>query len=348
MREETRSRGVRAGTLITLLSAFLAVTLPSSTALYESVYPTIESSITNNIKSALATAALRIRWSAKPLVQYEPVKFSATIIYDVTPPSNLPTVKVAYANDATLRPEHRRDFAVSSLTGEHRTLDQGIPRRGGGYALTWSWQVVPLSTGPRTLFLDIDPYVVVNGRLLTGLARINQTIRIKVAVNKRKVQFDHVVAAASHLTTRLPDEMTADKTSDVSASLPVPANSTVSAEIDLSRGPDSIDATITPVSQITRQGRTNGAWKVTPTEHGSVDLVFTVHVRGHAGQKSLDRAVTVSRSVTAKKPRESIWDFFGKPVGFFTSLAGLIAAVIGAWKVVQSWRSRAPSAPHDD
>ena len=61
-------------------------------------------------------------------------------------------------------------------------LELGTPRPGGGFELTWTWDVTPLLPGEQTVVLGIIPTVEVKGKHYEG-TDVNQPIEVTVDVN---------------------------------------------------------------------------------------------------------------------------------------------------------------------
>ena len=250
-------------------------------------------------------------------------------------PSELPTVQVAYANDATLSPQTGSQFTITPRTDSRQNLDEGTQRPDGGYSLTWSWTVVPRTSGRLTLILEIQPFVVVEGSPVTGLARRNKPISIQVEVNKVQREFDGVVASASNLSTALPEMLIVDDDVAVTASLPLKPATLVRTDVVLRRAETSVPVTIVPMTGSGADGVTRWRWRVTAAAPGPVDLVFDVRVRARAGDAPLDFTVPVHRSLKAAPPPASFWSNVQKPVLYLTPFIAFVLAAITLFRTIR-------------
>src|SRR6478735_2251003 len=104
---------------------------------------------------AVTTAAVSTSFAPQGPVENEPTRFTATIHY-ARPLNGVPTINVAYANDATLSALDPKQFDIAPVTDRRRNLDEGRPD-GQGLALDWSWDVIPRAVGKLTLTLEIQP-----------------------------------------------------------------------------------------------------------------------------------------------------------------------------------------------
>jgi hypothetical protein len=318
---------------VVLAGTFAAMLLPGTNGLYARTYP-VQPEV---ISRAVAEAALDAGFEREPLEQYVPTTFSATIIYDTVLPPDLPTVNVAYSNEATLKGD-ADEFVIRPLTDSRQNLDEGAARAGGGLELTWSWQVEAMLPGSKVLILEIQPLVLVNGRLLQDVERRNKPIPVEVEVNRNQKALDDTAAAIRRsletpspspappsLDLQLPGELTVGRETEVSAALDLgDAGRLVSGQVVL---PDVADDGIT-VYRLAASNDGRSVWTVEPDEPGSVALEFAVELTSQAGERALSASIPVHRELEV----EDTWfNRLTGTAGKLTVLLGLVAAALALW-----------------
>lgn len=351
MAGEQRSGGAARAAALVAAVTMLGLALPAAAPLYAQVYPGPDE---KDLSRALTTANLETGFTPETVTQFEQVQFTATIIYGTAPTPSLPTVKVAYNNEALLAAQDDDTFLIEPTSRSRQYLDEGARRPGGGYQLSWTWDVTPLVSGDQSLVLRVVPNATVNGKAVRG-TDINEPIPVEVDVNPAARDFGDVVVAAGDMETDLPDEMTVGDEYDVSAAMSMAGHEdSVSAAITLSQGEDSADVTISPASAapVTAMGlapaaapgdRLEQRWTVIPDEAGQVDLVFTAAVAGRAAEQELEQDVQVRASARAVEPGASFWDLLQKPVLYLTPFVGLALALITLRSSLAKRRAAAPA-----
>lgn len=336
-----RTQAVWAGLLV-VVTTLLGAALPASAPLYAQVYPGPDA---GTIDEALDEANLKTGFAPRQLTQFEKARFSATIVYGTSTTPTLPTVKVAWSNEAELVAEDEDAFVIVPVTRSRQFLDQGTRRAGGGYTLTWTWTVTPLRAGEQTIILRIRPTVVVEQKEIADLADVNEPIAINVEVNPAKRRFDEVVMSAKEMVTEVPEVMIVGEEHDVSATMSMPGHAgTVTADIALAPAEDSAAVTISEASPqafapavSTESPPGDGVsrrWTVIPEEAGQVRLLFTARVLGTAAEQQLEQDVPVTASARAVAPAPSFWETLQKPVLYltpFVALAGMLLGLRTAW-----------------
>lgn len=352
MNGETGLGGSARAAVVVAVATLVALALPAVSPLYAQVYPGPDA---DTIDGALTEANLDTGFAPKQLTQFEKARFSATLIYGTAKDPALPTVKVAWSNKAGLAAQDEDAFVIVPITRSRQFLDEGSRRPGGGYELTWSWEVTPLVAGEQTLFLSIVPTVVVEGKTIPDLVDINDPIAVAVDVNPVKRDFDEVVMAAAAMESDLPEEMTVGEEYDVSAVMSMAGHAdTVTADITLTPAQTSADVSIAETSAAP-QTATNVAlagpapgdrlvrrWRVIPDETGQVDLVFTANVAGRAAEQNLEQDVPILSSSRAVEPGASVWEILKKPILYITPFVALLAMLFGLWT---AWSKRHTAVP---
>jgi hypothetical protein len=345
-----RPRGWGSATLVVVLITLLAAGAPAAGQLYSQTYPGSETSVIGpgeTIEDALTKASLKTAFNVKQLTEDEEAHFTATVFYAGKLDPNLETIEVAYANDATLKPEKGK-FDIVRETGTRRYLNEGTRVATGGYELSWRWAVTPRQTGSLALTLEIQPVVSVVGSSREDLRVRNEPIKIKVRVHPNKKALAEVVSAAKELRIDYPDRLHVGKETPVTAVLELKGHGdVVNADITLGRDQGSVPATIkeamappeNPTTQSV-QDQFVRRWLVTPAEAGPVDMLFTVRLSTEAGDLPLTKQVKLSKSVQADPPSPSLWKRLQGFVIGLTSLVFLIAGILGIKPALEKWRRR--------
>ncbi|MDQ4502355.1 hypothetical protein [Sinomonas sp. ASV322] len=345
--ESRRVTGIRAAAVVAAVT-MLALAWPIGSPLYAQVYPGPDA---RTVKDAITDAGLDARFDSEPITQFETATFRATVIYATSSP-NLPTVKVAWSNEATLAAQTEGTFDIKPTSASRQFLDAGTHRPSGGYALTWTWDVTPLVAGAQTLILKILPTVVVEGQVVPGLLNINKPIPVTVDVNPVQHDFDEVLAAAAAMKTDVPEEMIVGQKYDVGASMSLAGHAeTVNADIGLAAGEHSsavriVEASPTPTavrsSTASVQQSITRRWIVISDAPGQVDLVFTATVEGQAAAQHLKQTVPKMASARATEPPPpppSFWDILQVPVKYVAPFVGLavgVLALVAGWKKLKA------------
>ena len=341
MVETRKARGWGGATVLVVLVTLVGAALPAAGALYRQAYPGQGSSVVesgSSIGRALTRASLETGFDAEPLTEGVETVFTAKIFYGKTKPGR-PIIKVAYANDAELEVKKGK-FEITAITDPRQYLDEGNRRPGGGYELAWKWQIVPRQSGASVLQLQIQPVVILKGSSRKDLAVRNKPIQIDVKVHPNNEALAEVSTAARELQIDSPDRFRVGEQARVEASLPLLGHQdAVKADIALARDEGSAPATVQPVEPPQAQGQFVSSWLVTPTEAGSVDLLFTVKLSTQAGDLPLMDEVILHRSVTADPAAPSVWARLQAPV---TWLAPFVALVTGVLALRASLRRRRP------
>jgi hypothetical protein len=291
-------------------------------------------------------ARAQLRWSFSPakLTQYEPTRFTATITYDRAVSGRI--ILVAYENVASLRETREGEFDIARRTGASLRLDEGHSLPGGGYELSWQWDVIPKAAGKKTLELEIQPVIVINGSRRTGIQVRNEPVPISVRVHPNAAALKEVSSKAGELTVTLPAQLVAGEASEVSAVLPLqPHDRVVDANVTLTRKTDSVGASVSNVEQTVSAGSLIAKWSVTPTEAGTLDLLFHIDLSTQAGVETIKEEAETLRSVAVSAPPPPFWS---RVVGFFSGINGVVVAVGGIigliFMIRNKWRrSGAPT-----
>lgn len=343
--ETRRAHGVRVTVVIAAVT-LLALAWPVGAPLYAIVYPGPDA---HSVNEAITDARLDARFEKEPVTQFETATFRATVIYATSSPNpGLPTVKIAWSNEAALAAPAKDTFKIEPTSPSRQYLDHGTHRPDGGYQLIWTWDVTPLVAGKQKLTVTILPTVVVEGKELPGLVNVNRPITVTVDVNPVQHDFDEVLAAAAAMKTDVPKEMVVGEKYDVTASMSLAGHAdTVSADIDLHTSRDSAAVTIVVASAAPAAARMALAasggdaivqkWTVTPDKPGQVALVFTATVKGQAATHPLEQKVPIAASARAKEPGPSFWDIIQQPVLYATPFVVFVAGILGLWA---SWKKR--------
>jgi hypothetical protein len=301
----------------------------------------------NDLGGRLARASLGWSFSPGKLTQYEPTRFTATITYDREVSGRI--ILVAYENVATLRETKKGEFDIVRRTGASQRLDEGHSLPGGGYELSWQWDVIPQTAGKKTLELEIQPVIVIDGSRRKGIQVRNEPVPISVRVHPNAAALREVSSKASELHVTLPPELVAGQASEVTAVLPLqPHDAVVVAKVTLTRGPDSVGASVSNIQQTVSAGSHIAKWSVTPTEVGTLDLRFYVALSTQAGEKTITGKAETLRSVTVSAPPPA---FLSRLVGFFTGINGVVVALastLGLVLLIRRLRNSGDSADADD
>ena len=93
----------------------------------------------HTVNEAITDASLDAKFESAPVTQYETATFRATVIYGTSSPNpDLPTVKVAWSNEAALAAQAEGTFDIGPTSASRQFLDAGTRRPNGGYELTWT------------------------------------------------------------------------------------------------------------------------------------------------------------------------------------------------------------------
>lgn len=343
-----RHAGVRAAVVVVAVT-ILALAWPLGASLYAQVYPGPDAGTVNE---AITNAGLDAGFDSEPLTQFETTTFRATVIYGTSSPG-LPTVKVAWSNEAQLAAEAEDTFNIVPTSASRQFLDAGTRRPGGGYELTWTWNVTPVVSGQQTLLLRILPIVVVEGEVVPGLIDVNKPIAVTVDVHPVQRDFDEALKAAADMNISLPTEMIVGEKYDVSASMSLAAghSDTVSADIDVNPDADSAAVTILEASAAPSAARAALAvsgeesivrrWTVISDEPGQVSLIFTATIEGHAAAQDLAGKVPKKASARATERGPAPWDIFAQAVQY---VAPIVALAIGILALSAAWKKRKAKA----
>ena len=352
MAESRRPKGWSGATILVVLVTLLGAAAPTARQLYQQVYPDRDTGVIEpgkSIESALTRASLDTKFDVEPLTEDVPAQFTATIVYGGGTQPNRPTIDVAFANDARLKPA-RGKFEITPITDTRQYLNQGTRRRGGGFQLAWRWEVVPRQSGSLSLLLTIEPVVILPGVSRRDLAQRNQPIRINVRVHPNTQALAEVSSAAQQLRISYPERLVVGQQAKVDASLALKGHQdSVKADITLDRDEDSVLATIEPAESSQDGDQLVRRWLVTPAEEGPVDLLFTVKLSAQSGDRPLTDKVELLRSVSADPAPPSIWDRLQAPVTWLGPFVALAAGLLGLQIAWRRRRSRADNAdPADD
>lgn len=339
--ESARRRSWKAG-IVVACATLVALLLPTSAmSLNQSAYPGFDAT---TLDDALTTAKLDAGFAKLPVTQGELVTFRATLIYGGGGEPGLPIFTIAQTNTVTLTPENPDAFRISPSSSDTLDLNAGTVRADGGYELTWTWDVLPLATGPQKLFIHIVPVAYVNG-VQQVLKDRNDPYDVEIRVHPAQLEFEEVVEAAEVMEISVPDDMTVGQEYRVSASIPMP-DAEVTVDIDLAEGEGSVQLSILEVdAPAALASLTSGVdeaitryWDVTPNEPGEVALVFTVHLNGEAGAQKLETAVEHTESARADAAPPSFWDAMGTPVVVIGGILTAAAAAVGIWATLRNAR----------
>lgn len=345
--ETRRGHGVHAAVVVAVVT-LLAMAWPVGAPLYARVYPGPDA---RTVNEAITDASLDAKFESEPITQFETTTFRATIIYGTSSPNpDLPTVKVAWSNEAALAAQAEGTFEIKPTSASRQFLDAGTRRPSGGYQLTWTWDVTPLVAGKQTLTVSILPTVVVEGRVVSGLLNINRPIAVTIDVHPVQHDFDEVLKAAAAMKTDVPREMVVGEKYDVSASMSLAGHAdTVSADIDLDTGGDSaavtiVEASAAPAAQrmapiASAEESIVRRWTVTSDKPGQVALVFTATVKGQAAAHGLERKVPKTVSARATERGPSFWDLLQQPVQYFAPFVALAIGILGLLAAWKKWKA---------
>jgi hypothetical protein len=308
----------------------VGVLLPSSTDLVAQTYDDRHCRIQNQtLENAFTKAVFESRFSRpEPLIQNVPVDFTATLIYGVDKPSQGQQFDIACQNEAKLDFDPKQ-WDVDPLTSARQDLnDESIAMPGDRRALVWRWAVTPRDAGTLSFKVDIQP--IISSR--NGEQRYqhrNPPVHVAVRVHPNAQAFADLRAQARKLDVEIP-EMTAGRTSEVRARLPLLGHGdVVTADLELTQGENSVQTSITPLEQTTKDDEVVGTWSVKPTEPGVVNLRFAVNLSAQVGDQALQQQVPIPVSAIVER---SLWARFS---GLVALLGALFAAVLGGlaiWK----------------
>lgn len=348
-----RGHRTRAAVVVAAVT-MLALGFPAASPLYAEVYPGPNA---DTVEEALTDANLESGFDSPAVTQFETATFRATIIYGTAANPDLPTVKIAWSNEAVLGAQDEGTFDIEPTSSSRLFLDGGTRRPAGGFELTWTWDVTPLVAGEQTLILSIRPTVVVEGTPIPDLANINEPIAVTVDVHPVKHDFDEVLSAAAAMETDVPDEMIVGEEYDVSASMSMAGHAdTVSADIELTQAEGSAAVTIVeaaaearPAAHILPAASADEnlvrQWTVTSDEPGQVALVFTATVQGQVAEHGLEQAVPVQVSARATEPGPTFWEVLQRPVQYLAPFVALAIGVLGLWA---AWKKRKAGQAESD
>jgi hypothetical protein len=299
----------------------------------------------SGLANALKTAALRWSFSSSKLTQYVPTRFTASIIYDRQASGKI--ILVAYENVASLRATKKKEFDIVPRTSASQRLDEGRRLPGGGYKLSWHWDITPQSAGKKTLELEIQPVIVINGSRRKGIQVRNEPIPISVRVHPNAAALDEMSSKVSELSvTHVPTELVVGQTAEITAVLPLrPYERVVKAHVTLKRGPDSVGASVSDTKQTVSAGSLIAKWSVTPTEAGTLDLVFRTALSTQAGVQRLTIQVETPHSEPVSPAPASFWSQF---VGLFAGIGVVLAALVSIVSLKAALRKKRSSAASPD
>ena len=322
------------GAVILLVMALttLGATAPVARGLYAVAYPGLGSNVVTSGKSlqkALAKAELRTRFDTKALTENEPSIFTATIIYGVKPSRGGTTIKVAYANDATLTAESKKQFDIRPLTDKRQNLDEGHKRPAGGYELDWRWEVTPRDAGSLSLSLEIQPVLILKGSNRKDLETRNRPIGVRVRVNPAATALAEVQQSADNLQIAHPTTMVVGEAAEWTATLSLKGHAdAVKAKVNLVEEPGSAPAAITLHQSELTGDRLVSRWAVTPTDKGPIKLRFAVDLSARSGDRTIAATSEVPGAAVAHV-EPSFWERVQAPVLWLTPLVGLAAGILG-------------------
>ena len=339
--------------LVVLVVTVVGSALPASSDYFRAVYPgggndpgggTVSGSI-NDLGGRLARASLSWSFSPDKLTQYEQTRFTATITYDRKVSGRI--ILVAYENVASLRETKEGEFDIVRRTGASQRLDEGHRLPGGGYELSWQWDVIPQKAGKKTLELEIQPVIVIDGSRRKGIQVRTDLLPISVRVHPNAAALQEVSSMASELRVTLaPAELVAGQASEVTAVLPLrPYESVVDADVSMTREPGSVAASVSNAQQTVSSGSLIVKWSVTPTDAGTLDLLFHTALSTRAGERTLTAQVETPHSELVSAAPVSFWS---RLIGFFTGINGVVVALGGIVALIIAIRRlRRPGAPTD-
>jgi hypothetical protein len=351
---ETRNAHSVRAMAVVAAATLLALAVPVGAPLYADVYP---SSNELNYDDAVDKANLQYGFEPPQVVQYETATFTATIIYGTAIDVDQPTVNVAFSNEAVLTAVEEGTFDIVPTSPSRRDLDEGTRREGGGYEMSWTWDVTPLLAGERQLTLQILPTVLIEGEVQENVANINEPIPVTVDVHPVQQEFDAVLVAAESMQTEIPEDMVVGEQYDVSASLSLAGETDlVTVDIQLAKAEGSADVTIlekpAAAAVVAYTGQASAVdqvvvrhWTVIPDEPGQVAFVFTATVEGVAGAKPLQGSVPNIQAVRATAPAPSFWDRIQQPVLYVTPFVVLAGGILALWA---AWKRRSARKGSDD
>ncbi len=366
--EARRKHSIRTAVLVAAVT-LLAVAVPVGAPLYAAVYGGPEPGPgpqpgpgpepgpdPKTLAEALSEASLDAGFDSATVTQFETTTFRATVIYDTLLDPDLPTVQVAWSNQAVLTPAVEGAFTIVATSADRQFLDNGTSRPEGGFALTWTWDVTPLVAGEQTLTVSILPTVVIEGDEIDEAGDINQPIPVTVDVHPVVPDFQEVLTAAASMQTDMPDEMFVGEQYEISASMSLAGHAdTVTADIQLTAAENSAAVRIAEASAAVEPAPASAGiraaahvtaavpndrfvkkWTVTVDEPGQVALVFTATLHGQAGIQELQQAVPVAASAPATQ-RPSFWETVQRPVLYISPFIAAAAGVLGLWA---AWKKR--------
>jgi len=294
-----------------------------------------------NFERALTRASLSTSFDPDRLIENEPTRFTATVVYarQLDPG---PKIDVAYANDAELNPLDPRQFDVTPTSSTRQYLDDGQPDGKGGLMLVWTWDVIPRAVGLLTLTLEIKPVVMVGGVVSTELARRNKPIRIDVVINPNHAKFDELVGRSDKdFTLSVQDSWKAEEPATIAASFVLQdASPDVSLRLDLNPADGSVPLTIVakPPGPNPPPNTVFAEWEVTPGKEGDVRLKAAVIIATQSGDRALEQRIEKPVAKVAD-PAPSFWGPIQSIIAGLSGLIGLVVAVAGLAKIFPSqWK----------
>lgn len=337
-------------------ATLFALALPGGSPLYADVYPGPDP---KTFEEAVDKANIEYGFDAPTLTQFKTATFNASIIYGIEANPSLPTVQVAYSNEAVLAADNPDAFDIQATSPSRQLLDSGTVRPEGGYAINWTWEVTPRLAGEQSLTLKIIPSVYVEGEERENYADINRPIEVTVDIHPVKQDLDEVQSAAAEMETDVPDEMIVGVPYPISASMSMANHAdTVSADITLAAGEGSTAVTIVEATAAARPAallisagsddeRVVRQWTLTPDKPGQVLLEFIATLHGIAEAEPLEGAVSVAVSARATAPPPSFWDRIQQPFLYATPFLGAAVAVLTILTLWVAWKRRKDGARKD-
>jgi hypothetical protein len=161
--------------------------LPVSSALYAQAYSRQGSNIIKStggrfdLSQALTDAKLSTLFAPARVTEDVATTFTATITYDRSSRVGR-KIKVAYSNDAVLKVAKGK-FDIEAVSDPRQNLDEGTRLPGGGFELSWVWQITPRQSGRQSLVLEIQPVLLLGHSQNQTFEARNQPLQITVQVH---------------------------------------------------------------------------------------------------------------------------------------------------------------------